>query len=207
MNKKNKIKKFLLISCLISIISPESFADKICLKSVIKKGKIKNSTKTVQNGKACPRGFSVILDTQSPQIATAINGSQGAKGEQGVQGEQGPQGIQGVQGIQGPKGEQGIQGIPGQAGGDQIIVVTKVTGPNSISPKSEFLTCPAGYEVLGGNAGLIHQLLTPYDGPVVISLAAPVPNPSADTFQVRAHEITDTADNWGFYITAMCRPK
>lgn len=54
----------------VGFIVPSAHAEKTCLKSYLKKGKIKNLVKTVANGARCPSGYTAIVTVTTPATPT-----------------------------------------------------------------------------------------------------------------------------------------
>ncbi len=160
-------------------------------------------------------GVTIVEGSQGPTGAQGPAGPIGASGPVGPAGAQGPAGPQGPAGVQGPQGAQGNvgaqgpagpQGPPGAAVGFDpsfIVTVSKLGAVNSNSAKVEAIDCPAGYTVLGGNAGVVTGLLGFYDGPIRVSYAGP--SPTGGSFQARATESSATSDSWGLLISAICK--
>lgn len=198
-----------LVSLMVIVLAntAPALSDTLCLRSTItKKGKIKNSTKTVAGNLKCPRGFIALF---SAQQLTSLGGDgsvgiQGPAGPQGEQGLTGPQGPTGSQGPQGPQGAQGNQGDPGPAGVDGLFIVSGQSATDSTSPKSAFAECPLGSQVLGGFGGAFDGIGIPFNGPVAISFSSVVP--FSRFHSVRAYETTATAANWYVLAFALCRP-
>ena len=186
------LKKLLLLTIIASVTTPTlSYGDKVCLRSVLKKGKIRNSTKIVATGSSCPRGFTVILDTKSPEAASLITGPQG------------PQGLQGVQGVPGAQGPQGPQGIPGYAG--ITLAFGESDAIDSSSPKSAFAECPPGTYPIGGSGGATEGLGQAADKTIAISYSG-VPPFNLSRYVIRAYETAPVATNWRVSVIAMCIP-
>lgn len=185
------IKKLFLTLIFATLALPTySFADKVCLRSILKNGKIKTSTKIVPTGTACPKGYTLILDSKAPEAATLLSGPQGPQGPQGLQG------IQGIQGIQGP------QGVPGYAG---ITLAFGESAVDSNSPKFAYADCPSGTQVIGGHGGVTEGLGQFANQNIAISYAT-VPVFSNSSFVVRAYETSAVATNWRVNAVALCVP-
>lgn len=189
------LKKLFLLTIIASVIAPNlSFADKVCLRSKLKNGKIRNTTKIVPTGSSCPRGFTVLIDTKAPEASSLISGPQGP---------QGPQGLPGAQGPQGPQGAQGIQGVPGYTG--ITLAFGESDAVDSSSPKSGFAECPPGTYVIGGSGGVTEGFGQPADKTIAITYSG-VPPFNLSRYIVRAYETTAVATNWRISVTALCVP-
>jgi hypothetical protein len=166
-------------------------AEQVCIRSVLKNGKIKHKTQIVADGQPCPSTFQPLFSSSSISVS-------------GVQGPPGPQGPQGPKGNTGATGPQGATGAPGPAGTDDLLVVSPISSqPDSTSPKIVLLDCPSGYVPISGTAGVFSGLGAPYDGPVALSYAGITP---VGSFAARAYETTATSDNWALFVTILCRP-
>jgi hypothetical protein len=176
--------KLFIIFFAILFSSGNVFADKVCLKSSIRKGKIRHSTKVVTSGARCPSGFSSILDSKSPATAALLTGPQG------------PQGVQGPQGIQGPQG----------AAGPEITLAFGTSASDSTSPKHANATCPSGKVVIGGYGGAIEGLGIPTSQKIAISYAS-VPPFVSNYFRVDGFEAEATSASWQIVAVAMCVPQ
>jgi Collagen triple helix repeat (20 copies) len=201
MMKKN-ISLYLSILFISShLIASVANAETVCLKSVIKRGKVVNSTRVIADGLKCPRGFKSLFTSTSFTTTNTITGQVGPQGSQGPQGIQGPQGNQGIQGPVGPAGPTGQQGVPGT---DNLIVVTNLSDSNSVSPKSLTVSCPVGTQYIVGSGGVIDGLGIPYSGPIAMSYSGPIL--FGNGHAVSAYESVATGNNWQILVTVVCRP-
>ena len=184
---------FTLTVILCSYLVDKTYAETICLKSKIKKGKLVTTTATVSDGQKCPKGFKPLFSSTS---ITTIggNGAQGLKGDTGAQGPAGPQGSVGPQGPIGPQGPQG--------GYRPRIAVSAISDSNSVSPKTVGAACPANTTFITGSTGVIDGLAVPYNGPVALSYAGGLV--FSQTYYVRAYETTATNDTWQLFAVAIC---
>ncbi len=179
--------KRIILLAFLSLVSPTLlFADKLCLKSALKNGKIKNSVKTVATGTKCPRGFTTLLDSSDKSMTNILTGPQGPTGPVGPKGD---------------KGNVGPQGVPGYLG---LQVVVDFSDTNSVSPKSARADCPAGTQVITGSGGALDGLGVPTSLKIAISHSS-VPALS-NSFLVQAYETEATSSNWFVHAVAVCRP-
>ena len=180
------------LSLLILAITTPAYADQVCLKSIIKKGRIKHATKVVAQDSKCPRGYTAILDSKQPEVASLLTGPQGP---------QGPQGLQGEKGLQGDPGLQGPQGLPGYMG---ISLQFGMSTNDSSSPKIAYADCPVGMQVIGGYGGVVEGVGSVANQKVAISFSSvPV---FSKSFVVRAYETEAISTSWQIIAVAMCIP-
>ncbi|RIL08428.1 MAG: hypothetical protein DCC75_08950 [Proteobacteria bacterium] len=173
--------------CLLGSVE-RGFAAQLCLKSVIKKGKIKHRTSIVADNVKCPRGFVQLVSS----------------GQAGAAGIQGPPGERGDIGPQGPQGSTGPQGVTGPNGALNLVVVSDLSDSNSVSPKSAAAGCPVGTQYIVGSGGVIEGLGLPHAGPVAITYSGPII--FGNGHQVKAYETSSTSDTWQVLAVAVCRP-
>ncbi len=177
---------FLPMVCALAILaafSPvEAHSASLCLKSVLKNGKITLRKRLVAEGVKCPSGYTSILTTT--EVSTV--------------------GLQGPQGIQGPPGE---QGPPGPVGGfPNLTVVVAESAADSTSAKQAGASCPAGYVGVSGGGGVLEGLYVPAPGPVAIGFSGFTISPTP-TWLIRAFETEPYANNWRVWAYVMCRPQ
>lgn len=183
----------LVLSIVILFVST-SYAETICLRSRIVKGKISNASATVADGQKCPKKYKPLFSSTS--LTTVGTNVVGATGAQGPKGDTGAQGVQGIQGIK------GAQGLPGVSGADEIIVAeSQAITPNSNSPKYVAVSCPSGYSLLGGYGSVDNNSFSPVDGVAIGYQSA-----ALNTFAVQAFEAVATSSNWAVHAYAYCRP-
>jgi len=191
-------KTLALIFSLTLLTLTSASADTLCLRSTLRKGKIKNSTRTVAGSTKCPKGFTPLLN--APNLVSTSNTTSGPtiQGEKGDTGPQGPQGPQGLQGIQGPQGNQGPAGVDG------LVIGYGLSISNPDSPKEVDANCPPGYHVIAGFGGVHDATGVPANLPVAISYSS-VPIFS-NYFKVRAYETSPVGSGWSVIAYALCRP-
>jgi hypothetical protein len=84
------------------------------------------------------------------------------------------------------------------------VVVADLSSVDSISPKTFSVNCPAGSVAIGGNVSLYKGLFDYYDSDSVkITYASP--SLSGSSFVGRAVETTATNDNWGLFVSGICK--
>jgi hypothetical protein len=177
-----RVNKFIpiILVCLAFLSLNCAVADTVCLKSVLKKGKIRNKVRLVAGDASCPRGFTQIVSSSLP----------------GLQGPQGPQGATGPQGPQGDAANVDRQ--------DFVFVADETADKTSTDTKQLYITCPSGTELLSCNGGVESGIGVPASVPVAFSYAGI--NRLGDCY-FRAYETTATSTSWGIFGYATCVPE
>lgn len=178
----------------LSIGAESAKAERVCLKSVLKSGRIKNIVRQVADEESCPKRFAEVLN-QETLSAAGVVGPQGPVGPKGATGAQGPTGAPGPAGAQGPQGPAGIPGI---------IIEFAESSFDSDSPKTAIADCPVGYQVIGGFGGVTDSLFSPLNSTVAVSFSGVTA--FSNSFRVRAYETSATAANWQVTAFAQCIP-
>lgn len=88
-----------------------SFADRVCVKANLKRGKVTLTSSTVASAQSCPRGMTELVDTAN------------------LIGPQGPAGTNGINGTNGADGSMRIYG-DGSAGSVSVDTTTTLSDPN-----------------------------------------------------------------------------
>jgi hypothetical protein len=113
-------------------------------------------------------------------------------------GPRGPQGPTGLRGATGPKGDRGPQGV---AGLSEVESISAETVEDSLGIKSVQLTCPVGKVVIGAGAEVTRAVGSVSLLPIALDESTPV---TSRIWSVRAHELENTADDWGLRGRALC---
>ena len=191
----------LLLAALTFSFAPAALAEKVCLRSQIKAGRVVNRSVTVADSKSCPKGFI--------QLFSSVALFQSTPGMQGPKGDPGPAG---AQGIQGPAGPQGIQGPPGPKGdngasfGSQITLAFGQSVDNLTTPKTASASCPSGTRVIGGFGGAVEELGVPSSQKIAITYSS-VPILSSTSFTVKGFATEEASKTWRVIAVAMCVPQ
>ena len=143
------MKKSYLTLAIVLFIPSLSLAEKICLRTTLRAGKISQTVKTIASSAKCAKGYSQIVDTA---LLT------GATGAQGIAGAQGPAGIQG------PAGTQGATGAAGAAGTFTSILpsgqtLTGAFGTSTLSDGGEYYGTTQSFGVALSAVPTSHLLL------------------------------------------------
>ena len=189
---KNKFFYTYIFLFLVFCFPAATFADTVCLKSVVNKGKVKNTTKLVAEGVKCPRGHAPIFNTEMLVQLAGLQGGQGA---------------QGFQGPQGPKGDTGPMGLPGSEANvdskDFIFSFGETIDKSSTNVKTLFVSCPVGTQLLACSGGVEEGLGVPANVPVSLSYSGIT---RLGNCFFRAFEVSPIDNNWGIFGTAICVP-
>jgi hypothetical protein len=113
-------------------------------------------------------------------------------------GPRGPQGPTGLRGTTGPKGERGLQGVPGLS---EIESISADTVEDSLGIKTVQLTCPVGKIVIDAGAEVARPVGSVSLLPVALDASTAV---TSRIWVVGAHELENTAENWGLRGRALC---
>jgi len=182
---KHSFRLLLISFFIVTFCFSAAQADTVCLKSTIKDGKVKNSVRSVVEGKRCPRGFIPLVN------ATKFVQSSGV------------QGLQGPQGATGPQGPQGPQGPAGSVTTSNLSIITGNTDINSNSPKILYIECPIGTTLISCNGGIEEGFGLPTSKKIALSYSGI--NRIGDCV-IRGFEPTEIADNWALFGAATCVP-
>ena len=96
----------------------------------------------------------------------------------------------------GPAGATGPAGPAGPAGLSGLEKVDTTSASNSISPKTQTTTCPAGKRLLGGGVRL-----NPTLGPLAVQQSFP---DNDNVYRVTVREMTATPAAWSITVYAVC---
>jgi hypothetical protein len=174
-----RVKKFMpiILVCVAFVSTNIALADTVCLRSVLKNGKIRNKVRLVAGDASCPRGFTQIVSSSLP----------------GLQGPQGPQGATGPQGPQGAAADVDQQ--------DFVFVADETADKTSTDLKQLYVSCPSGTRLMSCSGGVETGLGVPATLPVAFSYTGTTR--FGDCY-FRAYETTATASNWSIFGYATC---
>jgi hypothetical protein len=99
-------------------------------------------------------------------------------------------------GPRGPAGPTGPAGPAGPAGLSGLERVESTSTSNSVTPKTQATTCPAGKRLVGGGVRL---------NPLLTQLVVQQSFPDNDnTYRATVREVSATAANWSITVFAVC---
>ena len=173
------IKKLLSLTVIgvTILVSNLAVADTVCLRSILKNGKIRNKTRIVAGDASCPRGFTKIVSSSLP----------------GLQGPVGPQGATGPQGPQGAEANVDQQ--------DFTLVNGETADKTSTDTKQLYVSCPSGTELITCSGGVEGGVGVPAAVPVAFSYSGMT---RLGDCYFRAYETTATASSWSIFGVATC---
>ena len=181
----------LLISLVTLMHATGAQAERFCIQSFVRSGKIVHRVRVVDDSASCPRRFQTLF------LSTAITTLNPLAPVAGPQGSQGPQGPVGPQG---PTGATGAQGNSGSS--TTFTTVTAESSNNSTSPKLVEAVCPAGTVLLSGWGSVDDGLLVPVNG---VAIGYQWPKLTGQGFVAQAFETSATSASWMVRATAVCR--
>ncbi|MBB6029814.1 hypothetical protein [Oceanithermus desulfurans] len=161
---------------------------------------------TGARGPAGPKGPKGDTGPAGPQGPAGPTGPQGPPGPTGPKGPAGPQGPQGPTGPTGPVGPQGPRGPMGPPGINEfrIVSATSDTGAPACAcnqPKTASVTCPDGFQVVGGGAS-VQTVSGVYDPTITLQASYPVSN--VGWMAQAGRMVGGPSEDWTLTVWAIC---
>ncbi len=157
-------------------------------------------------GPVGPKGPKGDTGPVGPQGPAGPVGPQGPQGPTGPKGPAGPQGPQGPVGPTGPVGPQGPQGPMGPPGISEFRIVSNSSDAalgscDCNQPKSVSVSCPAGFQVVGGGAS-VQTVSGVYDPTITLQASYPLSN--TGWMAQAGRMVGGPAEDWTLTVWAIC---